>query len=147
MKVPGSFDPDTVTHALNTQLPDGLAIISSKFMAALSKPAAAGSSVYSVTLRDGHFNEDNIRSFHNRSEITISLSHRKGKLKKINLKDMVKDIEWLDSKQVRVALATGTGKTLRPAHILGPVFNISEDQIKLARVVKLKKAESRERRA
>jgi hypothetical protein len=65
-------------------------------------------------------------------------------LKKINLKDMVKDIKWLDSRRLRVSLSAETGKTLRPAHILGPIFNISEDQIKLARVVKLGKAESRE---
>jgi radical SAM-linked protein len=148
MKVPGSIDPDTVTHTLNTQLPEGLVIISSKFMAPIAKPEAPGSSAYQVTLRDGHFNEDDLRSFNKRSEVTISLSNRKGKLKKINLKDMVKDIEWLDSRQLRVSLSAETGKTLRPAHILGPIFHISEDQIKLARVVKLKavgKAQSAQR--
>jgi len=140
MKVPGSIDPDAVTQALNTQLPEGLVIISSKFMAPIAKPEVPGSSAYQVTLRDGQFNEDDLRSFNNRSEVTISLSNRKGKLKKIDLKDMVKDIEWLDSRQLRISLSAETGKTLRPAHILGPIFHISEDQIKLARVVKLKTA-------
>ncbi|MCP4627241.1 MAG: TIGR03960 family B12-binding radical SAM protein [bacterium] len=138
MKVPGSIDPDAVTQALNTQLPEGLVIISSKFMTPIAKPETPGSSTYQVTLRDGHFNEDDLRSFIKRSDVTLSLSNRKGKLKKINLKDMVKEIEWLDSRQLRVSLSAETGKTLRPAHILGPIFHISEDQIKLARVVKLK---------
>ncbi len=138
MKVAGSVDPETVTHGMNSQLPEGLVIISSRFMGPRSKHEASRSSAYTVTLRDGHFREDDLRSFNSRSEVTISLSNRKGKLKKINLKDMVRGIEWLDSKQLRISLSAGTGKTLRPAHILGPIFNISEDQIKLARVVKLK---------
>ena len=82
-------------------------------------------------------------SFQNSSEVTISLSNRKGKLKKINLKDMVINIELLDSKQLQVSLSAETGKTLRPAHILGPIFNINENQIKQARVVKLKAEEQR----
>jgi radical SAM-linked protein len=147
MKVPGTIEPDTVTHALNSQLPEGLVIISSQFLAPTVRPEPPCSNTYQVTLRDGHFNQDDLRSFNGRSEVTISLSNRKGKLKKINLKDMVKNIEWLDSRQLRVSLSTETGKTLRPAHILGPVFHIREDQIRLARVVKLKKAESKEQSA
>jgi hypothetical protein len=40
-----------------------------------------------------------------------------------------------------VSLSAETGKTLRPAHILGPIFNINENQIKQARIVKLKAEE------
>jgi hypothetical protein len=54
---------------------------------------------------------------------------------------MVRNIELLDSKQLQVSLSAGTGKTLRPAHILGPIFNTGENQIKQARVVKLKAKE------
>ena len=102
---------------------------------------AAGPSTYRVTLRDGNFDAEDLLSFKNSSEVTISLSNRKGKLKKINLKDMVLNIELLDSKQLQVSLLAETGKTMRPAQILGPIFNISEEQIKQARVVKLKAEE------
>ncbi len=142
LSVPGSIKPDTVTRSLNAHLPDGLVINSSQFMTPESKHKAPGPSAYRVTLRDGNFNEENLVSFKNSSELTISLSNRKGKLKKINLKDMVMNIELLDSKQLRVSLSAETGKTLRPAQILGPIFNISEDQIKQARVVKLKDRKS-----
>jgi len=141
LSVPGSVNPATVTRSLNSHLPDGLVINSCKFLTAGSKYQAPPANVYRVTLLDGNFNEENLMVFKKSPEVTISLSNRKGTLKKINLKDMVRNIELLDSKQLQVSLSAGTGKTLRPAHILGPIFNTSENQIKQARVVKLKAEE------
>ena len=51
---------------------------------------------------------------------------------------MVLELELLDSKRLLLSLAAGTGKTLRPAHIMGSVFQLNAAQIKQARVVKLK---------
>ncbi len=138
LSVPDSVVPATVTRSLNSHLPDGLVITSSQFTAPGFKRQTAGVNAYRVTLQDGRFNEENLRTFKNSAEVIISLSNRKGKLKKINLKDMVVNIEILDSKRLQVSLSAQTGKTLRPAHILGPIFNINEYQIKQARVVKLK---------
>jgi radical SAM family uncharacterized protein/radical SAM-linked protein len=136
--VPATVVPATVTRSLNSHLPDGLVITSSQFAAAGFKRQTTGANVYRVTLCDGNFNEENLRSFKNSAEVIISRSNRKGKLKKINLKDMVISIELLDSKRLQVSLSAETGKTLRPAQILGPVFDINEKQVKQARVVKLK---------
>jgi radical SAM family uncharacterized protein/radical SAM-linked protein len=143
MSVPGALDPDTVTRLLNQHLPDGLAVDSSQFLTTGSKPLETRSSAYRVTLRDGDFQEENLISFQNSSEVIISRSNRKGKLKKINLKDMVLDIELQNAKQLKLTLAADRGNTIRPAQILGPVFNLSENQIKQARVVKLKPAEGK----
>ena len=140
LSVPDSVDPATVTRSLNSQLPDGLVITASQFVTAGFKRQAAGTNVYRVTLQDGSFNEENLRTFKKSTEVTISRSNRKGKLKKINLKDMVIRLELLNSKQLQVALSSETGKTLRPAQILGPIFDINENQIKQAIVVKLKAA-------
>ena len=143
LSVPSAVNPATVPQMLNSHLPDGLVITSSQFASPGLKRQATGANVYQVTLREGYFNEENLRSFKNSPEVTISRSNRKGKLKKINLKDMVIRIELLGSKQMRVALSAETGKTLRPAQILGPIFDINENQIKQARVVKLRPAEQR----
>jgi hypothetical protein len=50
---------------------------------------------------------------------------------------MVINIELVAQNQLQVSLAVGKGKTLRPAQILGPIFNLSEKQIKRAAIVKL----------
>jgi len=143
LSVPSSVNPATVPRMLNSHLPGGLVITSSKFVTPGLKRQATGANVYLVTLREGNFNEENLRSFENSPEVTISRSNRKGKLKKINLKDMVIRIKLLGSKQMQVALSAETGKTLRPAQILGPIFDIHENQIKQAKVVKLKPVEQR----
>jgi radical SAM family uncharacterized protein/radical SAM-linked protein len=141
LRVPDSVVPAMVTRSLNSHLPDGLVITSSQFVAPEFKRQTAGANVYRVTLRDGNFNEENLRSFKNSAEVIISRSNRKGKLKKINLKDMVISIELLDSKRMQVSLSAQTGTTLRPAQILDSVFDINEKQVKQARVVKLKAKE------
>jgi radical SAM family uncharacterized protein/radical SAM-linked protein len=140
MSVPGALDPETVTRSLNQHLPDGLAVDSSQYLPKGSRHPESRSNAYRVTLRDGDFQKENLISFKNSSEVIISRSNRKGKLKKINLKDMVLDMELQDSRQLRMFLAADKGRTIRPAQILGPVFNLSENQIKQARVVKLKPA-------
>jgi len=138
LSVPDSVEPESITRLLNSHLPEGLVINASQYLTPESKHPAAGSHAYRVTLRDGTFNPESLMSFQNTSEVTISLANRKGKLKKIDLKDMVSNIKLMDSKHLRLSLSVESGKTLRPAQILGPIFDLSEDQIKQARVIKLK---------
>ncbi|CAB1082813.1 radical SAM protein [Alkalispirochaeta odontotermitis] len=138
MSVPGSVNPNSVPGLLNLHLPEGLRITGSQIAPPGFKRQIPGANAYRVTLPDGNFEQDDVTAFNGSAEVIISLSKRKGKLKKIDLKDMVEELELLDSKQLRVSIAAGTGKTLRPAHILGPVFHLNETQIKLARIVKLK---------
>ena len=138
MSVPGSIDPDTMTHQLNSHLPAGLRIVSCQFSAQISRCHAPGLSNYRITLQDAVFSEYSLINFKNSSDFTISFSNRKGKLKKINLKVMVEKIELLDSKRLLLSVSAKPGKTVRPAHIMRHIFNLTEKQIKKAGVVKLK---------
>ena len=138
LSVPRSIKPETVPRALNAHLPAGLVVNASLFIAGKAASNPSGPIAYRITLRDGVFFAEKLLGFKTSPEVTISVSNRKGKLKKINLKDMVVNIELLDARQLQVSLAAETGKTLRPAQILGPIFNLSDNQIKQARIVKLK---------
>ena len=71
------------------------------------------------------------------SEVLFTRSNRKGKLKKINLKDMVVNIDLSDSKFLEMTLRSEPGKTVRPADVLRHVFDLSDQEIKKARIVKL----------
>jgi len=136
LTVPGSVNPETVIRRLNAHLPDGLAIHSCHPAPLRSRGKAAKSSTYLVTLQECSFDRENLTSFVDSSDVTISVSNRKGKLKKINLKDMVINIELLDTKRLQMTLSSEPGKTVRPAQILRHIFNIPEDHIKQARVIK-----------
>jgi radical SAM-linked protein len=134
--VPGFVRPETVIQGLNAHLPNGLAIHSCQLAAPKPKNPVSKKHTYLVTLKEGHLDEEKLASFNRSSEATISLTNRKGKLKKINLKDMVLNISFLDSTCLQMTLLSVPGKTARPALILRYIFGIAEDQIKQARVVK-----------
>ena len=136
LTVPGFIHPETVIRRLNAHLPDGLAINSCKLASQKSGPPASKTHRYLVILKDGHFDKEKLAFFNRAPDATISLSNRKGKLKKINLKDMVLDINYLDSTRLQMTLLSVPGKTVRPALILHHVFSVAEDQIKQAKVVK-----------
>ena len=91
-----------------------------------------------VTLREGEFEKEKLASFNRASEFYISLSNRKGKLKKINIKDMVLNITLPEPTRLKTTLMSAPGKTVRPAIILRHIFEVAEDRIKQAKVVKLK---------
>jgi radical SAM-linked protein len=136
LSVPGFVRPETVIRRLNAHLPDGLAINSCQLASLKPGNQIPKKHTYLVTLKEGHFDEEKLVSFNRASDATISLTNRKGKLKKINLKDMVLNIAFLDSTCLQMTLLSVPGKTARPALILRYIFNVAEDQIKQARVVK-----------
>jgi radical SAM family uncharacterized protein/radical SAM-linked protein len=134
--VPGFVRPETVIQGLNAHLPNGLAIHSCQLAAPKPKNPVSKKHTYLVTLKEGHLDEEKLASFNRSSEATISLTNRKGKLKKINLKDMVLNISFLDSTCLQMTLLSVPGKTARPALILRFIFDLADDQIKQARVIK-----------
>jgi radical SAM-linked protein len=136
LSVPGFVRPETVIRRLNAHLPDGLTINSCQLASLKPGNPTPKKSTYLVTLKEGHFDEEKLVSFNRASDATISLTNRKGKLKKINLKDMVLNITFLDSTCLQMTLLSVPGKTARPALILRYVFDVAEDQIKQAMVVK-----------
>ncbi len=129
--------PDAVVDALNAHLPEGLRINDCRLAPLKSQIPAAKSDVYQVAIPGYEFDPDKLASFDNRSEVVITRTNRKGKLKKMDLKDMVIDMKLPDSKHLKMTLKSEPGKTIRPSQVLGEVFGLTEQEISAARVVKL----------
>jgi hypothetical protein len=134
--VPGFVRPEVVARRLDAHLPDGLSVISCQLAANKRENQASKENTYLVTLKQGHFSKEKLTSFNHASEATISVSNRKGKLKKINLKDMVLNIIYLDLKCLQMTLMSTPGRIVRPVLILRHIFGIDENHIKQAKVVK-----------
>jgi radical SAM family uncharacterized protein/radical SAM-linked protein len=129
--------PNTVLDGLNAQLPEGLRIYDCRLAPLKSRAQPAKSSVYQIAIPGYDFDPEKLVSFNNSSEVILTRTNRKGKLKKIDLKDMVVNIEIPDSKHLQTTLKSEPGKTVRPAEVLRHVFGLGEEEIKMARVVKL----------
>ena len=129
--------PNAVLDGLNAHLPEGLHIHDCRLAPLKSKVQAAKTSVYQIVIPGYDFDTEKLASFVNSSEVILTLTNRKGKLKKIDLKDMVVNIELSDSKHLQTTLKSEPGKTIRPAEVLRHVFGLGEEEIKMARIVKL----------
>ncbi len=134
--VPVDVDAQSVVQALNGNLPAGLKVFRDESAPIRSDPKAPKASTYHVALHEGKFDSNALASFTRCSDFTIEIEDRKGKLKKIDLKDMVLDIDLIDSKHLQMLLRSEPGKMLRPANVLSHVFNLPQNQIKQARIIK-----------
>ena len=136
LTVTKTVKPSDLVRRLNAHLPAGLVVRRCEHAPPKANRAAYHQARYLVSLQDQIFDEENLSSFQHRSELIISRSNRKGKLKKMDLKAIVTDIELLDSKRLMLTLKSEPGKTVRPAEALQHIFKLKEDQIKRARIVK-----------
>jgi radical SAM family uncharacterized protein/radical SAM-linked protein len=131
--------PDAVMQGLNAHLPEGLSIHACRLAPLKTRANTTRASAYQVSLSGCDFEKEKLEAFISSSDATVTRTNRKGKLKKINLKDMVVNIELSDSKHLQMTLKSEPGKSVRPAEVLRHVFDLPEEEIKKARVVKLAK--------
>jgi radical SAM-linked protein len=137
LSVTDDVRPKQVKDLLNAHLPAGL-VITDCFLAAKKLPGDPHRRIrYRVNLTAGQFDEELLKAFNARSDFTIILSGRKGKLKKIDLKDIVVKSELRNSGHLELTLQTAPGKTVRPFDVLRHIFKLNETQIKQARILKL----------
>jgi radical SAM family uncharacterized protein/radical SAM-linked protein len=135
--VPDHIRPQAVMDGLNAHLPAGLMIIHCQ-LAPKKTPATRHQLIrYQVVLKEDLFDEDDLNAFNNMSEAPIRLMSRKGKLKKIDLKAIVESSEFVNSRQLKLTLRSEPGKTVRPFDLLRHIFNLNEEQVKQATILKL----------
>ena len=137
LTVPVSVQRESVIDGLNSNLPSGLRIFPFNDLKQNSHKNGPTTNTYQVSLKQGNFVKEALRSFIRRTDFPIEFKNRKGKLKKLDLKDMVFNVALIDSGQLQMTLRSEPGKTLRPWDVLRHIFTLSEAQIKQARIVKI----------
>jgi len=133
-----SIRPGDLVDRLNAHLPEGLRLLDCRPLAP-GKDRSGGDRIdrYEVTPPpDRPFDQGPIQGFLDRDEWAVSRTNRKGKLKKIDVKDMIQDIDLDDSGRLMLSLRNAPGKTLRPAEVLREIFALPEEEIKRSRIVK-----------
>jgi len=137
MTVPGHVRPRAVEVGLNAQLPAGLSVHDCRPAPLKSEEAAEQHQRWRIILDGRQFDGRRIEAFNRQAEVRLSWTNRKGKLKNIDLKRMVKKMDLTDDDCLEMTLATGRGRIVRPGQVLENVFGLGQDEIKKARIVKL----------
>lgn len=128
--------PKFMVKHLNQHLPEGLFVNDCRLVPAKSAHKVFKPSTYLVTLKEGFFDQNNLQTFKKSVTFEIFRNKRKGKLKKVDLKDMIIDIDLISSRQLQITLKSEPGKTIRPKDVMTEVFNLPEEITKQAGVVK-----------
>ena len=137
LTVPDYVRPQMIARQLNEQLPAGLSVHDCRPAPLKSKGPVDRHQTYRITLAGQQFDPEKLDEFIRRTEARLRWTNRKGKLKNIDLKSMVEKIDLINFACVEMTLATGQGKTVRPGQVLRYIFDLTEQQIKLAKIVKL----------
>ena len=137
---PVEVRPQTVKDRLNAQLPEGIRITHCELTRNKNMTEASKLLHYRVALKEDGFDKAKLYDFNALSEMTITLTNQKGKLKKINLKDIVVVAELSNSRNLALTLKCEPGKNVRPSQVLRHIFNLSDAQVKQATIIKLGEA-------
>ena len=132
----GSVKPNAMITALNNHLPEGL--LAKGCQISPSKPAIKQqkSATYLVELKEGCFDKQKLNDFIKSSDFVQTRVNRKGKSKKIDLKDLVLNIKLTSSRGMMIRLRSEPGRMARPFEIIKGIFNLSEEIIKQATIIK-----------
>ena len=128
--------PQAVMDGLNAHLPAGLRITHCQLAPKKTSAARHPLIRYRVELKEDLLDEARLNAFNNLSEVPIRLWSRKGKLKKIDLKAIVERCEFVSARQLNMTLKFEPGKSVRPFDILRHIFNLTEEQVKQATIIK-----------
>ena len=131
-----SINPEKIVNGMNKKLPEGLDILG-------CRPAPGKSAVnldknikYSVNLQEAGFNKKDLINFNSSFQTTLSLTSKKGKKIDINLKDFVVKITIFDQYSLEIILKTISQRKLRPLEVIKKVFNLTNENLSKAIVVK-----------
>ena len=132
----GTVDPKTVIARLNAFLPKGLNVFKCQFNIVKTAPHTETTVRYGVTLRQGDFDADALTQFMSTPAYVIRRTNRKGKTRHFDLKKIVAGIELASPDHLNMKFKLAQGQVIRPHTVLDAIFQLSEEQIKQARIVK-----------
>lgn len=126
-----------VVQRLNKQLPEGLEILECTDAPSKSEIKTIKGFAYRVRIKDFDFDESAIQEFKSQEVVVVERLNKKGKINKINLKNVVLNICLTSKEEIEFILKPDNGKTVRPYHVLKKIFNFTDKQNKEACVTKI----------
>ena len=132
-----SVDLNELTSSLNRELPPGLFVDGCRRIFPDMRLRDKGTISYRIIAGET-FEEAAIAAFSEASEWMVERTTKKGRIKKINLKDTVLSMIKTGPASLRMTLKTEQGPSVRPADVIQSVFHLPESTIRTAEIIKEK---------
>lgn len=126
--------PDQISAALSKELPCGLEV--SGCADEFKKPKRADLDRYEIRIKDDIFDEQKLKAFREKDSFIFERRRPGGKLQTIELKDIIQDIFLHSPKRINLVLRKNNKATVRPGVVLEKIFELPEQTIKTARIIK-----------
>ncbi len=136
IEVPRNVSRETFVERVNQELPEGLTITGCNPVEQRASEFAQKPVPYTVTLKEGRFSEAKLKVFLGKEAWPFLKTNRKGRAKTIDLKLLVRELTLLSPRTARLVLDERPGSSVRPADILCSVFDLPQETLKLAKIIK-----------
>ncbi len=136
VRVPAHVKPDMVIQKLNSELPQGLKITDCLLDNHRPKGIFSRIESYEITLPGARFNEELLNRFMKEEKVIFRRTNRKGKTIETDLKKGVRFLKLVTPEKIQMVVSTDGGSVLRPGYVLEGIFQLSEEIIKDARIIK-----------
>lgn len=133
----GEVDADQLVSRLSSSLPEGLNIRDCRRIDNGKGMPGTLISTYRVVSEADHFNEKQAEAGMRKAEWNIERKNRKGKIRQINLREAVHALEWVSEFEMKLILGSPPGLVVRPGEILTYLFDLSSDDQRRLRTVKM----------
>ena len=137
LTVPGYVRADEVIDSVNHELPEGLTLKDCEVEYSRVKGKHSEITDYMISSDNDLFKKDALEQFFAEKEVVVTRLNKKGRLKKINLRDIIIRINAENPERLMLKIKNVTGKSARPGDIIKKIFNLSETEVKRARILKL----------
>jgi radical SAM family uncharacterized protein/radical SAM-linked protein len=136
VEVPLNVATGKVIERVNQELPKGLTITDCNKAHRRSPGLAPKVVHYTVTLKQGVFSEAKLRNFLKKKAWPLTKRNRKGQPKTIDLRPLVKKLRLLSTTTADMILEDQAGQSIRPTDVLGDIFDLPEESLKLVNILK-----------
>jgi radical SAM-linked protein len=129
---------DEISKRLNLQLPQGLVVDDCRLFESRTPADVNNLDTYQVQLPSDAFKTDELESFLQQREHIVTKTNRKGKAKKVDLRAAVVSMAVVTDSKMEMILQSSFGKMVRPREILKEIFTLTDEQLKSARIIKIR---------
>lgn len=136
IQVPLHVSRETIKTQVNGELPEGLSIMACELVGERATVQAKKLVRFTVTLKTGTFSTSRLDHFLAQPAWPLTKTNQKGRVRTIDLKAIVKRIDLPAEDTADMILEEEPDHAVRPADVLGAIFDLSDDMLRLATTIK-----------
>jgi radical SAM-linked protein len=136
VEVPLFVKPSYLLRRVNAELPQGLHLTACEGAFQTLAKSSPKQFQYTVTFKEEVLSEKKRQEFMDCAKWLLERKSKKGRVRIINLKELVTALNVVSPTTLRMTLDFSSGKQIRPTDALENIFGLSQRQLKLASILK-----------